>query len=116
MKIILRENVENLGRMGEEYTVKTGYASNFLIPQGMAFPATTAYKNIVTSELKHKKALYEKDKQKAIKLLQDVVHSEHKNRKNRLFSSTIYSENGMEVPKQCQKDHFGSQNKDHEII
>ena len=65
MKIILRENVENLGRMGEEYTVKTGYASNFLIPQGMAFPATTAYKNIVTSELKHKKALFEKEKQKA---------------------------------------------------
>ena len=65
MKIILRENVENLGRMGEEYTVKNGYATNFLIPQGLAFPATDAYRNIVTSELKHKQALYEKEKQKA---------------------------------------------------
>jgi len=65
MKIILRENVENLGKMGEEYTVKDGYARNFLIPQGLAFPATTAYRNVVNSELKHKMALYEKEKQKA---------------------------------------------------
>ena len=65
MKIILRENVEHLGNMGEEYTVKDGYARNFLVPNGLAFPATPAFKNVVNSELKHKKAQSEKDKQKA---------------------------------------------------
>ena len=36
MKIILLERVEKLGQMGDLVNVKTGYARNFLIPQGKA--------------------------------------------------------------------------------
>ena len=40
MKIILRTDVENLGRMGEIPTVKDGYARNYLIPRNYAYYAT----------------------------------------------------------------------------
>ena len=36
MEIILLERVEKLGQMGELVTVKSGYARNFLLPQGKA--------------------------------------------------------------------------------
>lgn len=42
MKIILRQDVENLGNMGEIVTVKDGYARNFLIPRSMAYFATAS--------------------------------------------------------------------------
>ncbi len=40
MKIILRQEVENLGDIGEIVTVKAGYARNYLIPRGMAYFAS----------------------------------------------------------------------------
>ncbi|MFM2133972.1 MAG: 50S ribosomal protein L9 [Candidatus Kapaibacterium sp.] len=40
MKIILRQNVEKLGSIGELLTVKDGYARNFLIPRQLAYVAT----------------------------------------------------------------------------
>ena len=36
MKLILKQNVENLGKMGEVVEVKSGYARNFLLPKGIA--------------------------------------------------------------------------------
>ncbi len=41
MKIILRDDVENVGKVGEVVTVKDGFARNFLIPRKLAIPATT---------------------------------------------------------------------------
>jgi len=41
MKIILREDVPDLGAMGELVDVKPGYARNYLLPRGLAVPATT---------------------------------------------------------------------------
>jgi large subunit ribosomal protein L9 len=40
MQIILLEKVANLGALGDQVTVKPGYARNFLFPQGKAVPAT----------------------------------------------------------------------------
>ena len=42
MKVILREDVKNLGTTGEIVEVKPGYARNFLLPQGLAQNATAA--------------------------------------------------------------------------
>lgn len=39
-EIILKQDVENLGETGEVVDVKPGYARNYLLPQGMAVPAT----------------------------------------------------------------------------
>ena len=42
VKVILRQNVETLGSVGEIVTVKTGYARNYLLPRGIAYAATSA--------------------------------------------------------------------------
>jgi large subunit ribosomal protein L9 len=42
MEVILLENIENLGSLGDKVTVKSGYARNFLVPQGKAKSATAA--------------------------------------------------------------------------
>lgn len=39
-KILLREDIENLGGRGEVVRVKAGYARNYLLPQGLATLAT----------------------------------------------------------------------------
>lgn len=53
MKIILRADVDNLGVLGDEVAVKPGYARNYLIPQGLAMPATAS--NRKQFELESKK-------------------------------------------------------------
>ncbi|MEM6412082.1 MAG: 50S ribosomal protein L9 [Pseudomonadota bacterium] len=40
MQVILLERVERLGTIGDEVSVKNGFARNFLIPQGKALLAT----------------------------------------------------------------------------
>ncbi|GKT12921.1 MAG: large subunit ribosomal protein L9 [Thiomicrorhabdus sp.] len=40
MNVILLERVQNLGSLGDQVAVKSGYARNFLIPQGKAKAAT----------------------------------------------------------------------------
>ncbi len=40
MNVILLEKVHNLGSLGETVAVKAGYGRNFLIPKGIAVPAT----------------------------------------------------------------------------
>lgn len=42
MQLILLQNVQNLGKLGDKVTVKPGYGRNFLVPQGKAVPATAA--------------------------------------------------------------------------
>jgi large subunit ribosomal protein L9 len=40
MDVILLENVENLGAIGDQVKVKSGYGRNYLLPQGKALLAT----------------------------------------------------------------------------
>ena len=40
MQVILLERVQNLGELGDSVKVKSGYARNYLIPQGRAVIAT----------------------------------------------------------------------------
>jgi large subunit ribosomal protein L9 len=51
MNIILTENVEGLGKIGDQLVVKPGYARNYLVPQGFAVMANL--KNL--KELEHNK-------------------------------------------------------------
>ena len=41
MKVILLEDVETLGKLGDTVNVKDGYARNYLIPRNLALQATT---------------------------------------------------------------------------
>ena len=51
MQVILLEAVENLGTLGDTVKVKSGYARNFLLPQGKAVPATK--ENLAEIQARH---------------------------------------------------------------
>jgi large subunit ribosomal protein L9 len=42
MEVILLEKIQNLGGLGDRVKVKSGYARNYLVPQGKALTATEA--------------------------------------------------------------------------
>lgn len=65
MKVILKEDVKNLGHMGEVVNVSDGYAINFLFPKNFAVEANT--KNI--KEFEHNKKVIT---EKAAKLKESV--------------------------------------------
>ena len=50
MEVILRQAVDNLGHPGDVVTVSNGYARNYLLPRGVAFPATEGNKRRITQE------------------------------------------------------------------
>ncbi len=54
MDVILKKHVINVGRAGEVVSVKPGYARNYLIPQGLALPATKANQRRIEAEAKHR--------------------------------------------------------------
>lgn len=41
MKVILLDNVDGVGKKGEAREVKDGFGRNFLVPRGLAMPATS---------------------------------------------------------------------------
>lgn len=50
MQIILTEDVDNLGQRGQVVRVAAGYGRNYLIPKGLALPATTGNLKIVEEQ------------------------------------------------------------------
>ncbi len=50
MEVILREDVDNLGRAGEMVQVRDGYGRNYLLPRGLAVRATSANKRQLAAE------------------------------------------------------------------
>jgi len=69
MKIILQEDVKNLGRRGDEVSVANGYGRNFLIPRKLAVLAT---ENNLKQLNHHKKILMDRNK-KELKGAQDFA-------------------------------------------
>ena len=52
MELILRDDVDKLGRRGDIVKVKAGFARNFLLPRGLGMPVTAANKAMVEKEKK----------------------------------------------------------------
>ncbi len=52
MKVILRQNYENLGNIGDVVEVKNGFARNYLIPRQIAYRATDGAMRAIESEKK----------------------------------------------------------------
>ncbi len=69
MKVILKEDVERLGRKGDIVTVKDGYARNYLIPRGLALPVTRGNLRMVEEE---KKRLL-RQREKEVKTAQEMA-------------------------------------------
>jgi large subunit ribosomal protein L9 len=60
MKVILKENIETLGHIGDIVKVAPGYARNFLVPKGFAIEATE--KNAKALEHDKRQLAYKKNK------------------------------------------------------
>ena len=55
MLIILRQDLNKIGKAGEVVKVKDGYARNYLIPQNIAYPASDANMNRYNESTKSKR-------------------------------------------------------------
>ncbi len=60
MKVILKENIETLGQIGDIVKVAPGYARNYLLPKGFAIEATE--KNAKALEHAKRQMAYKKNK------------------------------------------------------
>jgi large subunit ribosomal protein L9 len=60
MKVILTENIESLGHIGDVVKVAPGYARNYLLPKGFAIVATE--KNAKALDHLKRQMAYKKDK------------------------------------------------------
>lgn len=68
MQIILLERIERLGKIGDEVTVKDGFARNFLLPQKKALRATEANRKYYESQKKQIEARNEQQIEAATKV------------------------------------------------
>src|SRR5947199_4928327 len=50
MEILLREDVQHLGAAADVAKLKDGHARNYLLPKGLAYPATEANKKKIAYE------------------------------------------------------------------
>lgn len=75
MKIILKQDVANLGEAGEVVEVKTGYALNYLVPQEMATVGTKSALKQHEETLRqraHKEAKFVADAQSAASRIEAI--------------------------------------------
>jgi large subunit ribosomal protein L9 len=65
MEIILKQDVDKLGKSGQVVRVKDGFARNFLIPNGLAVPVTAANIKLLEQQRQKKVVKLEKVKKEA---------------------------------------------------
>jgi large subunit ribosomal protein L9 len=53
MKVILNDYIEHLGERGDSVVVKRGYANNYLLPKGLAYPDTPGNRRRFDQEQRH---------------------------------------------------------------
>ena len=53
MKVILNDYIEHLGERGDSVTVKPGFARNYLLPKGLAYPDTPGNRKRFDEEQKN---------------------------------------------------------------
>jgi large subunit ribosomal protein L9 len=92
MQVILRENVENLGHIGDIVKVSDGYARNFLIPRGLVIEADAQNKNAIEHHkrsLERKRQAQRAQSEELVKKLADfsVTISRKVGENDRLFGS-----------------------------
>lgn len=72
MEVILKENVENLGKEGDLVEVADGYARNYLVPKQIAVVATDKNRHILEHEKRVEEQEELKEQRVAEKLLSQI--------------------------------------------
>ena len=111
MKVILKEDVQNLGQQGDVVDVKPGYARNYLMPQKLAILFTKQQKKSIEEAQIVEKRKLEREKDQLESVLKQVkdlnlslkMQSEED---NKLFGSVtkldivkLLDENGITIDK-----------------
>ena len=65
MKVILRQDYEKLGKIGEIVNVKRGFGMNYLLPMKVAYPAEPNFVRMVREEQNQKLVQVNKQKKQA---------------------------------------------------
>ena len=111
MKVILKEDVQNLGQQGDVVEVKSGYARNYLMPQKLAILFTKQQKKSIDEahRVEERKLEREKDQlESVLKQVEDLSLSlkMQSEEDSRLFGSVtkldivkLLEENGITVDK-----------------
>ena len=111
MKIILRDDIEKLGKCGDVIRVKDGYARNYLFPKNLAIPATKGNLSSIEEVTRQKRLRDDKKKKGAEKLKSDLektsITAEVKvGEEDRVFGSvtsqdiaSLINEKGFEIDK-----------------
>ncbi|MEJ7555003.1 MAG: 50S ribosomal protein L9 [Aquificaceae bacterium] len=68
MKVVLIKDLEGYGSFGDVISVKDGFARNYLIPRGLALPATEENLRHVNSILSQRARKLQREKEKAQEL------------------------------------------------
>jgi len=72
MKVILRKDHEKLGAVGAVVDVKDGFARNFLIPKGIAYPANEGNMRALSEEKRQAERRARKEELAATKLAAEL--------------------------------------------
>ncbi|MEX0602669.1 MAG: 50S ribosomal protein L9 [Bacteroidota bacterium] len=73
MKVILREQFEKLGAVGDVVDVKDGYARNYLIPRNLAYEATPGNLRRLDEDKKQLTKRIDKDRKQAEALVAELA-------------------------------------------
>ena len=111
MKVILKEDVQNLGQQGDVVEVKAGYARNYLMPKRLAILFTEQQQKSIEEAQKVELRKLEREKDQIDSVLKDIkalslslkMKSEEE---NKIFGSVtkldivnLLEENGVKIDK-----------------
>ena len=104
MEIILKQDVNKLGYKNDIINVKSGYARNYLIPQGFAAEATVSNKKINAETQKQRAFKEEKIKKEAQKIAETLQNITLKIGAKAGTSGKIFgSVNALQIAEAIQK-------------
>jgi large subunit ribosomal protein L9 len=101
VKVVFLKDVEGSGKVGEIKNVADGFARNFLLPRGLAAPATAAAikkgEAAAAAEARRQAQLDEQAQTLADKLAAGVTITAKAGRKGRLFGSVTQADIAQEI-------------------
>lgn len=116
MKVILRQDVRNLGQVGDVVTVKDGYARNKLLPTDMAYLATPANLKRIEKQKKLHAEQYAQRKEEALAQADKMAKASYTvsveaNEQEKLYGSI----SDADVVKALEAEGFSVDKKDIQI-